>query len=425
MFEPVLVTTSTEGLQPLGSAAQRSYELVTGAVRQRLGPEHAAIFAEPVAAEHGGSVDWHAPLRGEALALSELPEDERAALTARLGRLVADIRAEAARLGDSRAAEDQRLAEALLNATEVPDPDMVRALRDAAGALHPVLIHWAWVRDEQRAVRGVLTAMVPRPGGAALAPVQERRSGPWWWLLWLGWLLLALLIAAILWLLIAPCGVPIRALNFCAPPPQQITAALTETRIAADAVAALERELALTARHCQPTVPVLPAPVEEGVEGGAEDGVDEGRAVPAPAPAPVLDEARRAEAERRMEERGGSRGDLNFTLEWSTTDDIDLYVTCPTGATVSYLNRGDCNGVYDLDANVLRAEAISDPVENIVFTDAPNGLYQVRAHLKSERTEGAKQVILHVLRRNGPSQSYEGMLGDGQVEWTTNISISR
>ena len=413
MFEPFLVTTSTEGLQPLGSAAQRSYELVSGAVRQRLGAAHAAIFAEPIAADHGGSIDWHAPLQGEAFHLSELEEGDREALKARLGKLVADIRTEAARLGESSAAEDQRLAEALLNATEVPDEDMVRALRDQAGTLHPVLVHWAWVRDEQRAVRGVLTGMVPRPGGAAPAPAEDRRTGPWWWLLWLGWLLLALMIAAILWLLIAPCGVTIRGLSFCTVPPEEINAALTESGIAADEVAAVERELALTARQCQPTVPVLPAPVQEG------------NAAPEATPAPVTDEARRADAERRMEERGGARGDLNFTLEWSGIDDIDLYVTCPTGATVSYLNRGDCNGVYDLDANVLRDGAIGDPVENIVFNDAPNGLYKVRAHLKSERTEGPKQIILHVLRRNGPSQSYEAMLGDGQVEWTTNISISR
>lgn len=417
MFEALLATTSTEGLQPLGSAPQRSYELVSGAVRERLGAEHAAIFAEPVAAQHGDSIDWHAPLQGRAERLADLGEEEQAALRARLGALVGDIRAAAEALKDSDAPNDQRLAEALGNALEIPGEEMIWAVRDPKGALHPVLVHWAWVRDDQRAVRGVLSAMVARPAAAAPLPppVEARRGlGVWWWLILLGWLVLAALLAAILYLLVAPCGVNQRGLIFCPVAPPERAAAMSQAHVAGDEVAALERELALVDRQCHPTVPVLPVTPPE----------------PAPAPeeetnaAPT--EADREAAARRIAERGARRGNLNFTLEWATLDDIDLYVTCPTGATVSYKNRGDCNGTYDLDANVKRAEAITDPVENIVFDDnAPLGIYKVRAHLRSERTEGAKRVVLHVLRRDGPSQSYQGMVGAGQDEWTTVISISR
>ena len=114
-----------------------------------------------------------------------------------------------------------------------------------------------------------------------------------------------------------------------------------------------------------------------------------------------------------------------FRSEWATIDDVDLSVTCPTGVMISYLNKGDCNGTLDIDANVVRADAVTDPVENIVFQDAPVGIYKVRVHLRSERTDGPKEVILHVLRRDGPSQTYKGMVSQENRDWITNISISR
>ncbi|MHA6262506.1 hypothetical protein ACXYMO_04830 [Arenibacterium sp. CAU 1754] len=418
MQDAFLVTTSSEGLQPLGTAAQRSYELVTSAVERLLSPAHAAIFAEPVAAPHGDKIDWYAGQKGQATALPDLPEPDQDQLRDRLGRLIADIRSAADQLRESDSSEDQRLGEALDHAIEVPDEAMVFGLRDAAGALLPVLVHWAWLRDEQRAVRGVLTAMVPRPGGiAATQPGASERTGGasrfWWWLILLGWLLLAALLAAILYVLIAPCGINQGRLIFCQQPDQGPSAVLTEKQRISDEIVRLEHDLALTNRLCRAVVPVIPAPPD----AAPAQPEKEGNAAP--------DETDRAAVAKRITERGARRGDLNFTLEWSTVDDIDLYVTCPTGVTVSYKNKGDCNGTYDLDANVVRAEAITDPVENIVFDQAPTGVYKVRAHLRSERTEGEKPVTLHVLRRDGPSQSYTGKVGNGKNEWITNISISR
>lgn len=408
MAEGVIVTTSTEGLQPLGSAAQRSYELVSDAVARLFGTDYGALFAEPVAAEHGDRIDWHGPVH--TVPLSDLGEDDQAALKAKLGEMTVAIRAEAARLRDSDSADDQRLGEALENALEIPGTDMIYAAPVGA-SWAPVLVHWAWLRDDARAVRGVLSAMVPRPAAPLAHEGTEQRESrfPWAWLLWLGWILLALMIAAILYLLIAPCGVKGGRLFFCPADPQAIESALSEGRVAADEVAALEREIALVDRQCHPTVPVLPAtPVPDAPQ-------DETNADP----------SNRDVIEQAIEERGAKRGDLNFALAWSTLDDIDLYVTCPNGVTVSYQNRTGCGGVYDLDANVVEAEAINDPVENIVFEAAEPGIYTVRAHLRSERTAGEKQVNLHVLRRDGPSSSYAGKVGGTVTEWTTNISISR
>ena len=93
MFEAFLVSTSTEGLQPLGTAPQRAYELVSSTVRARLGDTHANLFAEPVATEHGDMMDWYAPMAGAAVPLPDLPEAVQQAVCDRLGALVADIRA--------------------------------------------------------------------------------------------------------------------------------------------------------------------------------------------------------------------------------------------------------------------------------------------------------------------------------------------
>ncbi len=424
MFETLLITTSSDGLQPLGSAPQRSFELVSNTIRDRLGAEHANLFAEPVAAEHGEMIDWYAPIAGSAVPMSDLPEPDQKELQNRLGTLVAEIQAEAEMLGQSPNLDDQRLSEALINAVEVPDKSMIYAVRAEEGGLHPVLVHWSWVKDARDSVRGVLTAMVPRssPGvtsSGGQTDEHPQRSAFWWWLLLLGWLLLAAILAYILYLLIAPCGLNNRGMIFCPKPAPAINAIPSEARVIEDEIAILQHELALKDRACQPTIPVLPAKPALGTNAPSgnqpeamPDKVDKGALSP-------------EDVGRKIVERGAERGALNFALSWSSTDDVDLSVTCPNGQTISYKNRVDCNGTYDLDANVKRGEAVSDPVENVVFQEVVPGVYKVRAHLKGNRTDGEKAVTLHVLRKDGRSQTYSGIVSDKAPEWSVNISISR
>lgn len=426
MSSALLVTTSSEGLQPLGSAAQRSFELISNTVRDQLGPEHAALFGEPVATEHGDRIDWYAPMAGKPVPLPELDAAEQQQLRDTLGQRIADIKARADQLGDSAAASDQRLSEALSNAIEVPDQAMIYGVRDADGALHPVLVHWAWVRDEHSAVRGILTGMVPRPKPPQPAPVvpvvrssfiSRLPSGLWWALIVLGWLLLATLLGMILYLLVAPCGLNRGRLVFCPTDAPELHAALGEAQVTEDRIIRLQHELALADRECQPSIPIapfIPLPEAPSTPAAPTDDQDQTKT-----------EADRADVDRRIADRGAARGELNFALEWASTDDVDLYVTCPTGETISYRNRNACGGRYDLDANVAPSTAIGDPVENIVFTEVTPGLYKVRAHLRGDRTGGEKTVTLHVLRKDGPSQSYTGTLGPTLREWVTNISISR
>jgi len=420
MRDALLATTSIEGLQPLGSAPQRSYELISGTLKQKLGPDAAALFAEPVASEAGDRIDWYAPGGGAAVPLPDLPQAQQEALRARLGTLVGEIRQQAHTLGESGTPEDQRLSEALINAIEVPDEAMIYGVKGAGSDMRPVLVHWAWVRNEQAAVRGILTGMVPRATPLVSAQEPDKGHSPlWWWLILLGWLLLAALLGAILYLLIAPCGVNRFGPVFC--PAEQVGQpdAFEDERIISDEIARLQHELSLADRACQPRIPILPLTPETPKEPVKPP------VTPEPEKDETKTEADREEVEERIAERGAELGALNFVLEWASLDDIDLYVTCPAGETISYSNREGCGGRYDLDANVAQVSAVNDPAENIVFENAAKGLYKVRAHLRGNRTDGDKPVTLHVLRKDGPSQSYKGIIGPGQDEWTVNISISR
>ncbi|MCB1362499.1 MAG: hypothetical protein KDK02_00135 [Rhodobacteraceae bacterium] len=406
MHDTVLATTSSDGLQPLGTAAQRSYELVSGAVRARLGPEHAAIFAEPVASEHGERIDWHTAIPGQSRPLADLPEPERDALRNRLAALAADIRAEAEALAGTGQADDRRLSEALLNALEIPGEAMIRAVQGGDGRLHPVLLHWAWIRNEQAAVRGILSGLVARPSGPPGAATMPARRRAWGWLIVPGWLLLAAMLGAILWLLVAPCGLNPAGPDYCPGETPPLAAADAEQRVIADRIGALERALALAARECQPTIPILPGPDKRG------DAENDPQVIGS-----------------RLAARGAALGAMNFVLEWQGEADLALSVTCPGGETLSPDSPAACGGRLDPAA---RADAGAAPdgtraahMENIVFSEAKPGIYKVRVTARDVRGGAGTPLVLHVLREGRATRRHGGeVTGDG-TGWTVNLSISR
>ncbi|WP_116132937.1 VWA domain-containing protein [Tropicimonas sp. IMCC34043] len=284
----LITTTSSEGLKPLGSQAQRSFELVQSEIEARLGPDHAAIFAEPVSSEFGDQTDWYAGRPGEVVALAELTDDEQAALREKLSSLVGDIREVGAALAASKETGEQRLGEALCNAVEVPNDRAIHAIRDGA-TLHPVLVNWARLADVQSPVRGVLTgtarapaapvaavgavgAGIAAPAGVEPAAVATAAGGGFasmaGWLIGLGWLLLALMLAAIVALMVAPCALQLSFLPSNCPVPVtevESDAALAEAPVLRNRIAQLERQIAIADRVCQPEIEeeavLPPAPV--------------------------------------------------------------------------------------------------------------------------------------------------------------------
>jgi len=412
MSEAFLTNSSTEGLKPLGTAPQRSFELISGTVRTRLSAAHAALFAEPVPTQYGDRFDWYATVSGKPVALSESadPEAGRSALAA----LIADIRREADELLASKSAEDQRLGEALANALDVPDEGSVYVIEDAAGAaLQPVLVNWAWVRDEQVAVRGALTGAdlraAPTPKSAPAAalspqaqPVLAGVSPVWWWLVWLGWGLLALILAAIIALMIEPCGLKIFWVpNTCTKAEASVDPlADTRSRLE-DQIAAVQKEIAIKDRLCQPDIALLPIP-EPPAEVPPATGVQ---------PSLPID----PEVDRRAKAAGAKQGDLSFTLIWEGADDLDLYTTCPRGETLFFLDKIRCNGVMDLDMNSF--QVVPDPVENAFFTNPFAGDYRVRVHLYRKR-DGTAPVRFTLQIRDGDRvTTQKGTVSAGAQNW--------
>ena len=430
MDSTFIATSSTEGLKPLGTAPQRSYELLVSS----LNAEQAALFAEPVHSDYGDKVDWYSEQPGRTQPLSTLEDADQVALRQRLEALVGEVRDIAeAYLQDEDDTERQRLGEALQNALEIPSEDSIYARISADGVPEPILINWAWVEDRQRAVRGVLSGSdtrteqpAPAAGagatvaGAALAQDQTRAAdlddtraraaaatgAPLllWWLFWIGWLLLALMIAAILLLLIAPCGVRLPgAPNYCATGEPEASEDLRYTMVLRDQVAILERQIGIADRACQP-------------EPGIPDFLP--RAVlppPLTPPEPVVTQQTEA-IDDRLGRAGAEIGELTFSLVWDGPDDLDLEVTCPAGDRLFWGVRSACGGRLDIDTGV--GSAALEPVENIYFDAPVAGEYSVRITMPTSRRNGAPQPFQLLVRDRTNVQLLDGVVSGRDREWS-------
>ena len=140
--------------------------------------------------------------------------------------------------------------------------------------MQPVLVNWAWVTDTQVAATGSLTAaggktMAARETAAAQQAAMAAAAAPvppppmgrrgqgagsaLWWLLWLGWLLLMLMIGAILYLMIEACALRVPGFpNYCPPPGPTVMELEREAQVLRDRIAAVERQVGVADRACQP-----------------------------------------------------------------------------------------------------------------------------------------------------------------------------
>jgi len=415
-----IASTPLLGLRPLGAAGDRNHPRLTEILATRLGAEHAFLLAEPVPTPDGTRIDWYVPGSNRGVVLASLPENVQAPLTERLARLQGEVRELASRLeqdGPSGAA----LATGLRNAMAVPGSEFIYAVSVSgqtgsadAPAYMPVLVAWGHTRDGDPAYTGDLkgklivspaaTATGPLPekivpaaagSAAAIAPAAER-GRPLSWLALLLWLLLAILVGLILWQLLIACGIGSRAGGFFG---------LSYCRSAASAQADADRgRLLNVVRDLEAQLARRRADCEEADAAriravGPERGAQE-------------------EAERRVLERGGRQGELQFTLTWEGFPDIDLEVTCPLGETISTRNKTMCGGTLDLDANLGAAYpgGLSEtPVEHITWpegTGAPSGSYQIRVRYFGANGDQRPIVPYRVVvtDRGRPSVTFEGTL---------------
>ena len=466
MSGPLLCTLSIEGLRPLGSPAQRSFELIQATVADLVDLPHADIFAEPMAARHGNQIDWYAAFEGTALAVSYLSEADRKALFALLESRLQVIRGVAGSLAGRKGTDERRLGEALANACTYPDAESVFAVRCPDGSLQPVIANWGWTREAPRLVRGVLAGHAPRresPAGAAAFPARAVADGnalasriaaaapatgayaagatvsSTFWLLLIGWLLLAVLLGIILWLMLAPCSLrPALLGDHCpgaaeAPP----DAALADLSLLLADLARLQTDLNPQEVECgrvaeldraeawrmaqTPKATVLPDAMTDD-DGTALTIAEEPGTNTPTAPAATEDEER--DLEQRVAERAAAQGKLAFSLGWNSNDDLDLKVTCPSGELVSYRTKklSVCGGKLDIDANF--GSNMSDrPIENIYFDAVEFGSYVVTVKLQAARSGTEQKFSLRAKAADGPVKVVTGSVSPDRLEWSWSLQI--
>ncbi|MGB4739960.1 MAG: hypothetical protein WBH50_17320 [Fuerstiella sp.] len=88
-----------------------------------------------------------------------------------------------------------------------------------------------------------------------------------------------------------------------------------------------------------------------------------------------------ANIQGRVGKAGGRSGEVQFSLSWHSTNDVDLHVIAPSGEHISYQHRRSvCTGELDVDMNVQPES--TEPVENVRWLKgtAPNGRYTILIH---------------------------------------------
>jgi hypothetical protein len=112
-------------------------------------------------------------------------------------------------------------------------------------------------------------------------------------------------------------------------------------------------------------------------------------------------------------------GDVQVTLQWYTTADLDLHVIDPDGAEVYFGNsRVASGGELDVDANYPCSGATSSPLENVYWPwgGAPPGEYQVFVRYFGECSgEGPVNYRVIVLVDGAVVDDYSGSISPGET----------
>ena len=109
---------------------------------------------------------------------------------------------------------------------------------------------------------------------------------------------------------------------------------------------------------------------------------------------------------------GALTGAITVSMLWNTDDDLDLYVTAPSGEQIYYGNRNAAGGELDVDANV-GGRTMDNPVENIYFEAPENGEYIVTVDCYSDRSDGDTEYLVRVTVGDA-SQTFTGVINSGE-----------
>lgn len=239
------------------------YEQLKSILLQKLGPDHAALLAEPQHNAEGNSVDWYAEGNGTAIPLTELSEPEAQALRDRAGALASDIAGLSSDLTADAQARQALSGQLLRLALQHPADEDIWSVDG-----RPVLINWGFAPGSVGAqpqdltrLGGVLPPPPPAPMPVAAPVAAPPPNGC------LPWLLPLLLLLLLLWLLGAALGLLPSPLPAGCMPVDRSALEAEKQKAAAyeDQLALLWRQLQERAALCKPVTPPAPK-VEEKKE---------------------------------------------------------------------------------------------------------------------------------------------------------------
>lgn len=182
-----------------GIFATDCYGQLRAVLLQKLGPEHAALLAEPQHDADERQVDWYAEGNGPAQPLAELPEAEAQRLRAKAASLAQDIKSLSGKLTTDAQTRQALSGHLLQLALQHPAAEDLWAVDGK-----PVLINWGFAPGTAGAQPQDLSRLgtaLPPPPPPGPTPVSTARGGC------LPWLLPLLLLLLLLWLLLAALGI--------------------------------------------------------------------------------------------------------------------------------------------------------------------------------------------------------------------------
>lgn len=252
-----------------GIFATDCYEQLKAILQQKLGPDHAALLAEPQHNAEGNSVDWYAEGQGQPVSLKDMPEAEAQALRNKAATLAADIADLSQALTADQQARQALSGHLLRIALQHPTDDDIWSVDG-----HPVLINWGFAPGSVGAQPQDLSRLgaavpppAPTPAPALPVAVQPQRGC-------LSWLLPLLLLLLLLWLLGAALGLLPSPLPAGCFPVDRAALEAEKQKSAAneDQLALLWQQLQERAALCKPvapkpvTPPAAPLPEEKKEE---------------------------------------------------------------------------------------------------------------------------------------------------------------
>jgi hypothetical protein len=106
--------------------------------------------------------------------------------------------------------------------------------------------------------------------------------------------------------------------------------------------------------------------------------------------------------EKRVDDNKGVKGDLNISLGWLGTADLDLYVGCAGGKIIYHKDRSNCGGNLQIDMN--HESSSTQPVEDVVFpsiSDIPSGTLKIGIGWYADQGEQRTTLPTTIIVRRG------------------------